>query len=133
MPLDGESRNARFARGAEVLASISAETVTSLVDSLADISPELGYQIVAWAFGEVYSRPALPPRDRQLLTLGMLAALGGAEAQLRVHIRAALDVGLAPGEIIEVFLQTAVYCGFPRALNATFEAKRIFAERGLLQ
>lgn len=82
--------------------------------------------------GEMYSRPGLEPRDRQLVTLGMLTALGGCEPQLDVHIKASLNVGLTPQEIIEALLHSAVYCGFPRALNATFTAKKVFAERGLM-
>jgi 4-carboxymuconolactone decarboxylase len=62
----------------------------------------------------------------------MLTALGGCEPQLRVHINAGLNVGLTPSEIIEALLQSAGYCGFPRALNATNVAKEVFAERGLL-
>lgn len=80
----------------------------------------------------MYDRPGLAPRDRQLVTLGMLTALGGCEPQLEVHINAALNVGLAPEEIIEALLHSAVYCGMPKAVNATFAAKRVFAERGLL-
>ena len=87
---------------------------------------------MAWGFGEVYSRPDLAPRDRQLVTLGILTALGGCEPQLEVHTNAALNVGLTPEQIIEAFLHSAVYCGFPRTLNATFVAKKVFADRDLL-
>ena len=62
----------------------------------------------------------------------MLTALGGCEPQLTVHINAALNVGLTSDEIIEALLHAAVYCGMPRALNATFTAKAVFAERGIL-
>lgn len=62
----------------------------------------------------------------------MLTALGGCEPQLEVHVGAALNVGLEPEEIVEALLHAAVYCGFPKALNAVFVAKRVFAERGLL-
>jgi 4-carboxymuconolactone decarboxylase len=62
----------------------------------------------------------------------MLTALGGCEPQLEVHINAALNVGLAPEEIVEALLHSAVYCGIPKALNATFVAKKVFADRGLL-
>jgi 4-carboxymuconolactone decarboxylase len=126
------NRDEQYEHGLRVLREIDGEAGQRVVDALADISPELGHQVVAWAFGEMYARPALPPRDRQLLTLGMLTALGGAEPQLEVHINAALNVGLSPEEIIEAFLHAAVYCGMPRALNATFVAKKVFAARGLL-
>ena len=62
----------------------------------------------------------------------MLTALGGCESQLEVHINASLNVGLSPVEIVEALTHAAVYGGFPKALNAIFVAKRIFAGRDLL-
>ncbi|MFQ6143349.1 carboxymuconolactone decarboxylase family protein [Streptomyces seoulensis] len=126
------TREERFAHGLDVLRRVDGEAGQRVVDSLADVSPELGHQVVAWAFGEIYDRPGLAPRDRQLVTLGALTALGGCEAQLDVHVNAALNVGLTPEQITEALLHSAVYCGMPRALNATFAAKKVFAERGLL-
>ncbi|AOW93142.1 4-carboxymuconolactone decarboxylase [Rhodococcus sp. WMMA185] len=127
-----ETRDERFARGSEILASLHGEGGRNVLDSLAEVSPELVHQIGAWAFGDIYSRPELSLRDRQLLTLGMLAALGGCEPQLTVHINAALNVGLKPEEIVEAFLHSAIYCGMPKAMNATFVAKSVFADRGIL-
>ncbi|MFG2074711.1 carboxymuconolactone decarboxylase family protein [Nonomuraea maritima] len=121
-----------YAQGLETLRRIDGEAGQRVVDSLADISPALAEQIVSWAFGTMYSREELPPRDRQLVTLGALAALGGCEPQLDVHVNAALNVGLTPTEVTEALLHTAVYCGIPRSLNAMFAAKKVFAERGLL-
>lgn len=126
------NRDERFEHGLKVLGEIDGEAGHTVIDSLADISPELGHQVVSWAFGEIYTRPGLEPRDRQLVTLGMLTALGGCEPQLEVHVGAALNVGLTPAEIVEALLHSAVYCGMPKALNATFAAKRVFAARGLL-
>ena len=125
-------RQQRFEHGRAVLEAVDGEAGTNVINALGDISPELAHQVVAWGFGEIFSRPDLEPRDRQLVTLGMLTALGGCEPQLDVHINAALNVGLTPQQIVEAFLHSAVYCGFPRALNATFTAKKVFAERGLL-
>lgn len=65
-------------------------------------------------------------------TIALLTAPGGCEPQLDVHIDAALNVGLTPDEIVEALLHSAVYCGMPKALNATFVAKKVFTERGLL-
>lgn len=132
MTTGAETRQERFERGLEVLTAIDGESGQKVIDSLAGVSPELGHQIVAWAFGDIYARPALAPRERQLVTLGMLTALGGCEPQLEVHVNAALNVGLTPEEIIEAFLHSAVYCGMPKALNATFVAKKVFADRDLL-
>lgn len=127
------SREAAFERGMQALTAIDGAAGQNVIDSLKDISPELGHQVVAWGFGEIYARPGLDPRDRQLVTLGMLTALGGCEPQLDVHINAALTVGISPEEIVEALLHSSVYCGMPKALNATFVAKKVFGERGLLQ
>jgi 4-carboxymuconolactone decarboxylase len=116
----------------KLLTSIDGDAGQQVINSLADISPELGHQVVAWAYGDIYNRPVLRPRDRQLITLGMLTALGGCEPQLEVHIKAALNVGLTPEEIVEALLHSSVYCGMPKALNATFAAKRVFTDRDLL-
>ncbi|GAA2181400.1 carboxymuconolactone decarboxylase family protein [Brooklawnia cerclae] len=126
------TRDERFARGKQVLDSIDGEAGGRVIESLADIAPELGHQIVAWGFGDIYARPDLEPQQRQLVTLGMLTALGGCEPQLEVHIGASLNVGLTPRQIVEAFLHASVYCGFPRALNAVGVARRVFASRGLL-
>jgi 4-carboxymuconolactone decarboxylase len=127
-----ETRRDRFERGMEMLNRVVGAGGRRVIDSLADISPELGHQVVAWAFGDIYVRPGLAPRDRQLVTLGMLTALGGCEPQLDVHINAALNAGLSTEEITEALLHSAVYCGMPKALNATFVAEKVFVERGLL-
>lgn len=53
--------------------------------------------------------------------------MGNAAPQLKVHIGAALHVGLTQDEIVEVIIQMAVYAGFPAALNGLFAAKEVFA------
>src|SRR5690606_4550664 len=82
--------------------------------------------------GVIESRLGIEPELRELVTLGLLTALGGTEEQLDVHIDASLIVGLTPEQIIEVFLQSAVYCGLPRALNAVAAARKVFTKHGLL-
>ncbi len=64
----------RFAAGMRMLNRVDGEAGARVLDSLRDVCPELGYHIVAWGFGDVYSREELRPRDRQLVTLGMLTA-----------------------------------------------------------
>jgi 4-carboxymuconolactone decarboxylase len=120
-----------FERGQRLLRETNGETGLKVLEVLSDVSPELGNQVVGWAFGEIQARPNLSRRDRQLLNLGMLTALG-TERQLELNINSALNIGLTPEEIVEAFLQALVYCGLPRALNATLAAKKVFAERGLL-
>ena len=114
-----------------MLQSIGDDSVRGVADSVGDVSPELAHQVVAWGFGDLYGRAELAPRDRQLVTLGILTALGGAEPQLSAHINLAITVGLTREEIVEALLHTSIYCGMPRALNATLVAKQVFADRGM--
>lgn len=125
------NREERYENGLKVLNEVDGEAGQRVVESLADVSPELGHQVVAWAFGDMYARPELSPRDRQLVTLGVLTALGGCEIELDVHVNGALNVGLTATEIAEALLHSAVYAGVPRSINATLVAKKVFAERGL--
>ena len=73
--------------------------------------------LTRYAWGEVWTRPGLPRRERSLITLAVLTALG-AENELALHIRGALGNGVSPEEIREVLLHTAVYAGLPRANRA---------------
>lgn len=123
---------ARLDYGRTVLDAVDGEAGERVIDSLSDIAPDLGRHIMEFGFGDVYSRPGLAPEQRQLVTLGMLTALGGCEPQLRVHVNASLNVGLSATEIVEALIHSAVYCGFPKALNAVFVAREVFGERGLL-
>jgi 4-carboxymuconolactone decarboxylase len=123
---------ARYQHGLKVLSAVDDEAGRSVVSALADVAPALAHYLVAYGFGDVYARPGLAPQQRQLVTLGMLTALGGCEAQLEVHVNASLNVGLTPTEIIESLIHSTVYCGFPKALNAVFVAKNVFDEGDLL-
>ena len=85
--------------------------------------------MIEFPFGDIYSRPGLDLRAREIATIAALTALGNASPQLKVHIEAGLNVGLSREEITEVIMQMAVYAGFPAALNGLFAAKEIFALR----
>ena len=117
-----------FERGLAKLGEIDGAQGDAVMAALADIAPDLGRYIVSFAFGEIYHRPALNNRERELLTLGLLATQGGCEKQLKVHIHAALNVGISREEIVEAFIHAVPYLGFPKALNAVFVAKEVFAE-----
>lgn len=116
-----------MARGLEKLREIDGEQGDRVMQALADIAPDLGRYIIGFAFGEIYRRPALDLAQRELITLAALAAQGGCENQLRVHIHAALNVGLSREQIVETFIHCIPYLGFPRVLNAVFTAKEVFA------
>jgi 4-carboxymuconolactone decarboxylase len=120
----------RFERGKRALTTIDGEAGENVIASLADIAPDFARYLIEFPFGDIYSRSGLNLRDREIATLAALTALGNAAPQLKVHIGAALNVGLSRDEIVEVIMQMAVYAGFPAALNGLFAAKEIFADRG---
>lgn len=83
--------------------------------------------ITRYAWGEIWSRPGLDHDTRRLLTVAMLIALNR-EGELRLHLKAALEHGVALETLKEVILQSAIYCGVPAA-NAAFQlASEIVAE-----
>lgn len=120
--------NTRYEKGWQRLKEVDGAAGERVVESLADICPDLGRYIVEFGFGDVYSRPGLSLQQRELATVAALTALGNATPQLKVHIAAALNVGLAREEIVETILQMSVYAGFPAALNGMFAAKEVFAQ-----
>ena len=113
-------------RGLAKLNEVDGTQGEVVMAALADVAPDLARYIIGFAFGEIYHRPALNLRERELITLAALAAQGGCEKQLRVHIHAALNVGLSREEVIEVFMQCIPYLGFPKVLNAVFVAQEVF-------
>lgn len=121
----------RYERGWNKLMEVDGTGGANVINSLKDISPDLGRFVIEFAFGDIYSREGLDLQQRQLITISSLTTLGGCEPQLTVHINAALNVGLSPKEIIEAILHCTPYTGFPRVLNATFVAKEVFKERGI--
>jgi len=120
--------NERYERGMEKLREVDGELGDQVVAALEDISPDLGRLLLEYPFGDIYSRPQLSLKDRELVTISALAAMGSCAPQLKVHINGALNVGWTREEVIETFIQMTVYAGFPSALNAIFLAKETFAE-----
>lgn len=122
----------RFERGAKALEAIDGEGGQRVVDSLAGIAPDFARYLIEFPFGDIYCRPGLSLRDREIATIAALTALGNAAPQLKVHIQAGINVGLSRDEIVEIIMQMAVYAGFPAALNGLFAAKAVFAGTGEL-
>ncbi|ELZ9927903.1 carboxymuconolactone decarboxylase family protein [Cronobacter malonaticus] len=121
----------RYEAGLARLSEIDGAAGENVIKALADIAPDLGRYVIEFGFGDVYSRPGLSLKSRELATVAALTVLGHAQPQLAVHLHAALNVGCTREEIIEVIIQMALYAGFPAALNAMFTAKKVFAEAGV--
>ena len=119
----------RYQRGWEKLKEVDGEAGERVVDSLKEISPDFARLLIEFPFGDIYSRPSLDLRSREIAVVAALTALGNAVSQLKVHIHGALNVGCTRQEVVEVIMQMAVYAGFPSALNGLFAAKEVFKER----
>ena len=124
-----QAENSRFERGTRALTEIDGEAGERVVAALADIAPDFARYLIEFPFGDIYTRPGLDLRAREIATIAALTALGYATPQLKVHISGGLNVGLSRNEITEIIMQMAVYAGFPAALNGLFAAKEVFASR----
>ena len=119
----------RYERGLATLAAVDREQVGRILDGLAGIAPDFARLLIEFPFGDLYARPGLDLKSRQIATVAALTALGTAGPQLRVHIHGALNVGCSREEVVEVIMQMAIYAGFPAALNGLAAAKEVFAAR----
>ncbi|WP_090551790.1 carboxymuconolactone decarboxylase family protein [Paraburkholderia caballeronis] len=124
----GGAAESRLERGRRILSEIDGHAGERVVDALADIAPDFARYLLEFPFGDIYARPGLDVRAREIATIAALTALGNAGPQLKVHIAAGLNVGLDRREIVETIIQMAVYAGFPAALNGLFAAKDVFAQ-----
>ena len=118
--------NERYRRGLAKLEEIDGGEGDRVLANLRTIAPDFATYVVEFPFGDIFSRPGLDLRTRELATVTALTAMGTAPAQLRIHIQAALNVGATAEEILEVAMQMAVFAGFPAALNGLAAAKEVF-------
>ena len=128
MPTPTETTT-RYDRGLRALAAIDGHAGQTVLDSLAGIAPDFARDLIEFPFGDIYRRPKLDLRSREIATIAALTAQGHAGPQLRVHIQAGLNVGLSEDEVVETIMPMAVYAGFPAALNGLFAAKEVFAAK----
>ena len=113
----------KYELGRAKLRDVHGERSLETIEALGD----LGRTIIEVAYGDIYSRPGLSLRERQIATVAVLTALGRS-SQLPIHLRSSLSAGLTVDELREVILQTAVLAGFPPAMNAWSTLKTIAAD-----
>jgi len=83
-----------------------------------------------YCFGEIWGRPGLDRKTRSIITLSMLTGLNRPN-QIRAHVRGAIANGVSKSELQEVFLQAAIYCGVPAAVESFRIAREVFQEMGI--
>ncbi|HSJ50344.1 MAG TPA: carboxymuconolactone decarboxylase family protein [Actinomycetota bacterium] len=113
----------RYERGRAKLREVHGERSLATIESMGD----LGRLIIEVAYGDVYTRPTLTLRERQIATVAALVATGRS-SQLPVHLRSSLSAGLSGDELREVIIQTALIAGFPPAMNAMSTLKTILSD-----
>jgi 4-carboxymuconolactone decarboxylase len=109
----------RYRRGIDIAERLAADKVAHFVESgVAEVAPDFARMTIEFAFGDLYARDALDLKSRELIAIAVLAASGRAGPQLRIHVQSAASSGITKTEIVETLMQTALYAGFPAALNA---------------
>jgi 4-carboxymuconolactone decarboxylase len=121
----------RFETGYRKLKALNPDGTDQVLGGLNDIAPDMGRFIVEFCYGDIYSRPALDVKSRQIATIAALTALGNALPQLKWHMNAALNVGVSPEEIVETLYVITVYSGFPAGLNGIAAAREVFKSRNI--
>lgn len=122
-----EDGRGRFEAGLEVRRRVlGAEYVDAALASADEFSRPLQELVTEYAWGSIWTREGLAPRDRSLITIAMLAGMSRPD-ELRVHVRGALRNGCTPDEIRETILQAAIYCGVPAAVAAFGIAREVLS------
>jgi 4-carboxymuconolactone decarboxylase len=104
--------------------------VDASIKSADDFSRPLQELVTQYCWGDVWNRPGLDRKTRSILNLAMLTALNRPH-ELRLHVRGAINNGVSKDEIREIFLQAAVYCGVPAAVDSFRNAREVFKELGI--
>jgi len=119
----------RRRRGEALLRRVDGDTVADhLLREFDDVAPDFAKYLTEFAFGEIYAREG-DLRQRELVAIASLATLGGCDAQLETHVRAAFNVGLTEPEVLEAVMTLIPYIGFPKALVALDVLKKVLRKR----
>jgi 4-carboxymuconolactone decarboxylase len=108
-------------------AVLGADYVDASIANADEFSWAMQKLVTEYCWDEVWNRQGLDRRSRSILNLGMISALNRPH-ELKLHIRGALNNGLSRSEIQEIFLQVAVYCGVPAAVESFRLAREVFSE-----
>ena len=109
---------------------LGTEYVDRAIADADELTQPLQELITEYCWGAVWTRPGLPRKTRSLINLAMLTALNRPH-EIRLHLRGALRNGCTKEEIMEVLLQSAIYCGVPAAIDSVRVAREVFKERGV--
>lgn len=117
--------NKDYENGIDILKQMTDDKGMQRIKYLQEVFPDFGEKMIAFGFGQIYSRPNLELKLREIVTITALITQGAFE-QLGFHLKAALKVGLTKEEILEIILHCAVYVGFPKACSALGIVSEVF-------
>ena len=121
-------RSEKFERGLATRRAVVGDTyVDNALNNANEYNWPMQELVTEYCWDEIWNRPGLSRRDRSLLNLGMITALGRS-AELRAHVRGALNNGMTKEELREVFLQAVIYCGVPAGIDSFRVAQEVIAE-----
>lgn len=118
---------AGFRKLEEIVGTTTAEAALKAFD---DLDPDIGRYLAESIYGDLYQRPGVDLKTRQLCTVAALTCMASFKPHLKTHIAGALNVGATRAEVIEVILQMAAYAGFPAATTGLAAAREVFEKRG---
>ena len=128
---DGTPAGERFEAGLKTRREVLGDAyVNASVNKATDYNWPMQQLVTEYCWGAVWNREGLGRRERSILNLGMISALGRSH-ELRLHVRGAINNGLTKEEIREIMLQVAIYCGVPAGIDSFRTAQEVFEEMGI--
>lgn len=128
---DGTPAGEKFEAGLETRrAVLGGAYVDAAVNKATDYNWPMQQLVTEYCWDEIWNRPGLARRDRSILNLGMISALGRTH-ELKLHVRGAINNGLTKDEIREIMLQVAIYCGVPAGIDSFRTAQEVFDDMGI--
>lgn len=120
-----------FEKGLKVRREVlGTEYVDNSIKNADEFNLPMQELVTRYCWGEIWNRPAFDRKTRSIINLAMLTALNRPH-EVKLHIRGAINNGLSKEEISEVFLQAAIYCGVPAAIDSFRIAREVFEEMGV--
>jgi 4-carboxymuconolactone decarboxylase len=109
---------------------LGAEYVDNSIRNADEFNRPMQELVTEYCWNEIWNRPGLDRKTRSIVNLAMLTALNRPH-ELKLHVKGAINNGLSKNEISEIFLQSAIYCGVPAAIDSFRTAKEVFKEIGV--
>ncbi|PSU32371.1 carboxymuconolactone decarboxylase family protein [Photobacterium lutimaris] len=118
-------------KGMQIMDALEEGLAKRVCNRLSELDSDLPRLITDYAFGSVVARPGLDLKVREMITVASLITLGNATPQLELHMKAALNVGVTPEELLEIVIQMAVYAGVPACMNGLASYRKVMNDKGL--